>query len=138
MGRRRKGDPVHGWICLDKPLDVTSTDAVGRVRRLFNAKKAGHAGPLDPLPTGILPIALGEATKTVPFLMEAGKTYRFTIAWGATTATLDREGAVTATSDVRPTAEAVAAVLPRFVGEIRQTPPVYSAIKVEGERAYDL
>ena len=101
MGRRRKGDPVHGWICLDKPLDLTSTDAVGRVRRLFNAQKAGHAGTLDPLATGILPIALGEATKTVPFLMEAGKAYRFTIAWGATTASGEgrtSEVAVTAPS----------------------------------------
>ena len=81
MGRRRKGDPVHLWVCLDKPLDLTSTDAVSRVRRLFNAQKAGHAGTLDPLATGVLPIALGEATKTVPYLMDADKTYRFTIAW---------------------------------------------------------
>ena len=138
MGRRRKGDPVHGWICLDKPLDLTSTDAVSRVRRLFNAQKGGHAGTLDPLATGILPIALGEATKTVPFLMEAGKTYRFTVAWGATTASFDREGEIVATSDVRPSPEAVADALPAFVGEIMQVPPIYSAIKVDGERAYDL
>ena len=138
MGRRRKGDPVHGWICLDKPLDLTSTDAVSRVRRLFNAQKGGHAGTLDPLATGILPIALGEATKTVPFLMEAGKAYRFTIAWGATTASFDREGEVIATSDVRPSPQAVAAALPAFVGEVMQVPPIYSAIKVDGERAYDL
>ena len=138
MGRRRKGDAVSGWICLDKPLDLTSTDAVSRVRRAFNAQKAGHAGTLDPLASGILPIALGEATKTVPFLMEADKTYRFTIAWGAATASFDREGAVTATSDARPTADQVRAALPRFVGEILQVPPIYSAIKVDGERAYDL
>lgn len=138
MGRRKKGDPVSGWINLDKPLDLTSTDAVSRVRRLFNAQKAGHAGTLDPLATGILPIALGEATKTVPFLMEAEKTYRFTIAWGETTASFDREGAVTATSEVRPSPEAIRAALPSFVGEIQQAPPMFSAIKVDGERAYDL
>jgi tRNA pseudouridine55 synthase len=138
MGRRKKGDPVSGWICLDKPLDLTSTEAVSRVRRAFNAQKGGHAGTLDPLASGILPIALGEATKTVPYLMEADKTYRFTIAWGATTATYDREGAVTATSDVRSTEAAIRAALPAFVGEIEQVPPIYSAIKVDGERAYDL
>ncbi len=138
MGRRKKGDPVSGWICLDKPLDLTSTDAVSRVRRAFNAQKAGHAGTLDPLASGILPIALGEATKTVPYLMEADKTYRFTIAWGATTASFDREGEVTATSDVRPSEAAVRAALPQFVGELEQAPPIYSAIKVDGERAYDL
>lgn len=138
MARRKKGDPVSGWVCLDKPYDLTSTSAVGRVRRLFNAQKAGHAGTLDPLATGVLPIALGEATKTVPFLMDADKTYRFTIAWGRTTTTFDREGETTAVSDVRPTPEAVAAALPAFVGEIEQIPPAYSAIKVDGERAYDL
>ena len=138
MGRRRKGDAVSGWICLDKPLNLTSTDAVSRVRRAFNAQKAGHAGTLDPLASGVLPIALGEATKTVPYLMEADKTYRFTITWGATTASFDLEGAVIATSDVRPTADQVRAALPAFVGEIQQVPPIYSAIKVDGERAYDL
>ena len=138
MGRRRKGDAVSGWINLDKPYDLTSTSAVSRVRRIFNAQKAGHAGTLDPLATGILPIALGEATKTVPFLMDADKTYRFTIAWGRTTATFDREGAALAESDVRPTADQVDAVLGRFIGEISQVPPAYSAIKVDGERAYDL
>jgi tRNA pseudouridine55 synthase len=138
MGRRRKGDAVSGWVCLDKPLDMGSTEAVTKVRRLFNAQKAGHAGTLDPLATGILPIALGEATKTVPFLMEADKVYRFTIAWGTTTASFDREGEVTATSDVRPTPDQIDAVLPRFVGEIDQIPPDYSAIKVDGQRAYDL
>jgi len=138
VGRRRKGDPVSGWICLDKSYDLTSTHAVSRVRRLFNAQKAGHAGTLDPLATGVLPIALGEATKTVPFLMDADKTYRFTIAWGVTTASFDREGAVIATSDVRPSQAAIEAALPAFVGEILQVPPAFSAIKVDGERAYDL
>ncbi len=138
MARRRKGDAVSGWICLDKPYDLTSTHAVSRIRRAFNAQKAGHAGTLDPLATGILPIALGEATKTVPYLVDADKAYRFTIAWGRTTATYDREGEVTAESDVRPTVAEVEAALPAFVGEISQVPPAYSAIKVDGERAYDL
>ena len=138
MGRRRKGQAISGWINLDKPYDLGSTQAVSRVRRLFDAQKAGHAGTLDPLATGILPIALGEATKTVPFLVDADKTYRFTIAWGETTATFDREGEVLAQSDVRPSIDQVAALLPRFVGEIDQIPPAYSAIKVDGERAYDL
>jgi tRNA pseudouridine55 synthase len=138
MGRRRKGLAVSGWICLDKPFDITSTQAVSKVRRLFNAQKAGHAGTLDPLATGMLPIALGEATKTVPFLVESDKAYRFAIEWGKTTVTLDQEGEVTATSSVRPSPDSVIAALPAFVGEIQQTPPVYSAIKVGGERAYDL
>jgi tRNA pseudouridine55 synthase len=138
MGRRRKGLAVSGWITLDKPFDVTSTQMVGKVRWLFNAQKAGHAGTLDPLATGILPIALGEATKTVPFLVEADKAYRFTIEWGKTTVTLDQEGEVTATSSVRPSPDSIASALAAFVGEIQQTPPAYSAIKVGGERAYDL
>ena len=138
MGRRKSGEAVSGWVCLDKPYDLTSTQAVGRVRRLFNAQKAGHAGTLDPLATGILPIALGEATKTVSFMMDAGKTYRFTIAWGRTTTTLDREGETSAASDVRPTRAQIEAALPAFIGEIDQVPPVFSAIKVDGERAYDL
>jgi len=138
MARRKKGQAISGWINLDKPYDLTSTFAVSRVRRLFDAQKAGHAGTLDPLATGILPIALGEATKTVPFLVDADKSYRFTIAWGRTTATFDREGETTAESDVRPTIAQVQAVLPRFIGEIDQVPPAYSAIKVDGERAYDL
>jgi len=138
MARKRKGEAVSGWIVLDKPADLGSTQAVSRVRRAFNAQKAGHAGTLDPLATGVLPIALGEATKTVPFLMDADKTYRFTVEWGVETASFDREGAVTATSDVRPTPEAAAAALTAFVGEIQQVPPAFSAIKVDGERAYDL
>jgi tRNA pseudouridine55 synthase len=138
MARRRKGEAVSGWVCLDKPPDLTSTQAVGRVRRAFNARKAGHAGTLDPLATGILPIALGEATKTVPFLLDADKTYRFAIAWGRTTDSFDREGRVTAESAARPTPAAVAGALAGFVGEILQTPPAFSAVKVGGERAYDL
>ena len=138
MGRRRKGDPVHGWIALDKPEGLGSTDAVSRVRRLFNAQKAGHAGTLDPLADGLLPIALGEATKTVPFLMDAAKAYRFTVQWGASTATVDREGEVTETSDARPTAAQVEAALPAYVGAIEQVPPIYSAIKIDGRRAYAL
>jgi tRNA pseudouridine55 synthase len=138
MGRRKRGQAVSGWLNLDKPYDLGSTHAVSRVRRIFDAQKAGHAGTLDPLATGVLPIALGEATKTVPFLMDADKAYRFTIEWGRTTATYDREGATLAESDVRPTVAQVEAALPRFVGEILQAPPAFSAIKVDGERAYDL
>ncbi len=138
MARRRKGDAVSGWICLDKPEALGSTQAVGRVRRAFNAQKAGHAGTLDPLATGILPIALGEATKTVPYLMNADKAYRFTIAWGVATASFDREGAVTSVSEARPAPEAIARALAGFVGEIDQVPPDYSAVKVDGQRAYVL
>ena len=125
MGRRKTGEAVSGWLCLDKPYDLTSTQAVGRIRRAFNAQKAGHAGTLDPLATGILPIALGEATKTVSFMMDAGKTYRFTIAWGRTTTTLDREGETSAASDVRPSLAETEAALPAFVGEIDQVPPAF-------------
>ena len=138
MGHRRKGEVVNGWVCLDKPFGMGSTEAVSKVRRLFDARKAGHAGTLDPLASGILPIALGEATKTVPFMMEAQKVYRFTINWGISTDSLDREGEITARSDVRPDVEAVRAALPAFVGEIDQVPPQFSAIKVDGRRAYDL
>lgn len=138
MARRKRGEIVNGWVCLDKPFEMGSTDAVSAVRRLFNAQKAGHAGTLDPLASGILPIALGEATKTVPFMMEAQKVYRFTIHWGISTASLDREGEIIGRSDVRPDVEAVRAALPAFVGEIDQTPPQFSAIKVDGQRAYDL
>ena len=138
MSRKRKGEPVNGWVCLDKPLELGSTQAVSRIRRAFNAQKAGHAGTLDPLATGVLPIALGEATKTVPFLMDADKTYRFTIRWGVETATFDREGDVTAVSDERPDPEAAARALTAFVGEIEQIPPDYSAVRVDGARAYDL
>lgn len=138
MGRRKKGEIVNGWVCLDKPFGMGSTEAVSKVRRLFDAQKAGHAGTLDPLASGILPIALGEATKTVPFMMEAQKVYRFTINWGVSTDSLDREGEIVARSDVRPDVEVVRAALPAFVGEIDQVPPQFSAIKVDGRRAYDL
>jgi tRNA pseudouridine55 synthase len=138
MAKRKKGDPVHGWIVLDKPSGITSTQAVAQVRRIFNAQKAGHAGTLDPLATGILAIALGEATKTVPYVQDAAKIYRFTATWGEGRDTDDAEGKVTGTSDVRPTRAAIEAMLPRFTGALTQTPPAYSAIKVAGERAYDL
>ncbi|WP_284390003.1 tRNA pseudouridine(55) synthase TruB [Algimonas ampicilliniresistens] len=136
--RRKRGNPVHGWVVLDKPLGLGSTKAVGRVRWLFEAQKAGHAGTLDPLATGVLPIALGEATKTVPFLVDAAKAYEFDITFGLSTETLDAEGAVTGRSDVRPEADAIKAVLPRFIGNVEQVPPKYSAIKIDGKRAYDL
>ncbi len=138
MGRRKKGEIVNGWVCLDKPFGMGSTEAVSKIRRLFDAQKAGHAGTLDPLASGILPIALGEATKTVPFMMEAQKVYRFTLNWGISTDSLDREGEITGRSDVRPDVEAVRAALPSFTGEIDQVPPQFSAIKVDGQRAYDL
>lgn len=138
MARRKKGDPVDGWVLLDKPAEMTSTQAVSAVRRIFNARKAGHAGTLDPLATGLLPIALGEATKTVPFAQDGTKTYRFTIRWGVSTDTLDAEGEETATSDVRPSPGDIEAALPAFVGDVDQIPPAFSAIRVDGERAYDL
>ena len=138
MARRKKGDPVNGWLILDKPVSMTSTQAVGYVRRVFNAQKAGHAGTLDPLATGILPIALGEATKTVPFAVDGAKAYRFAVRWGAETETDDSEGRVARTSERRPRLDEIEAELPKFIGEIMQQPPAYSAIKVAGERAYDL
>lgn len=138
MGRRKKGLPVHGWLVLDKPINMTSTQAVGIIRRVFNAQKAGHSGTLDPLATGILPIALGEATKTVSFAVDGEKAYRFTVRWGAETDTDDTEGAVTKISDLRPDRASIEALLPQFHGEIMQVPPAYSAIKVDGARAYDL
>jgi tRNA pseudouridine55 synthase len=138
MSRRKKGTPVHGWLILDKPERVTSTRAVGIVKRLYDAQKAGHAGTLDPLATGILPIALGEATKTVSFAVDGAKAYRFSVRWGIETNTDDAEGAPTATSERRPTVAEIEAVLPRFIGEIEQVPPAFSAIKIDGERAYDL
>jgi tRNA pseudouridine55 synthase len=138
MSRRKKGNPVHGWVILDKPTGMTSTQAVATVRRVFDAQKAGHAGTLDPLATGILAIALGEATKTVPYVQDAQKQYRFTACWGEARDTDDTEGKVTEISAVRPTREAIEAMLPRFTGTLTQVPPAYSAIKVGGERAYDL
>jgi tRNA pseudouridine55 synthase len=138
MGRKKKGAPVHGWVIVDKPQGITSTQVVGIVKRVFDAQKAGHAGTLDPMATGVLAVALGEATKTVPFAMDATKTYRFTACWGEGRDSDDAEGKVTGTSDIRPSKEQIEAAIPRFTGEIIQTPPIYSAIKVDGERAYDL
>lgn len=138
MGRTKKGDLVHGWVCFDKPLGMTSTTAVSKVRRLYNAQKAGHAGTLDPLATGILPIALGEATKTVPYLMEADKVYVFTITFGTSTDSVDAEGRVIAQSDARPERAALEPAIPAYIGKIDQVPPAFSAIKVDGKRAYDL
>ncbi|MGC1695974.1 MAG: tRNA pseudouridine(55) synthase TruB [Pseudolabrys sp.] len=135
--KRDKRD-VHGWVVLDKPVGMTSTHAVSIVKRLFTAKRAGHAGTLDPLASGALPIALGEATKTVPFVMDGRKLYQFTVRWGEERDTDDAEGRVTANSDARPAPQAIRALLPSFTGAIEQVPPKYSAIKIDGERAYDL
>jgi tRNA pseudouridine55 synthase len=136
--RKREKRDVHGWLVLDKPVGMTSTHAVSVVKRAFQAKRAGHAGTLDPLASGLLPIALGEATKTVPFVMDGRKIYRFTVRWGEERDTDDAEGRVTGTSEARPSAEAIRALLPRFTGQIAQVPPRFSAVKIEGERAYDL
>lgn len=138
MARRKKGRKVHGWLVLDKPYDFGSTEAVSRLKWFAQAQKAGHAGTLDPLATGILPIAFGEATKTVPYIQDGIKTYRFTARWGERTATDDREGDVVERSDVRPDRDAILAALPALTGFIQQVPPQYSAILVDGERAYDL
>jgi tRNA pseudouridine55 synthase len=135
--KREKRD-INGWVVLDKPLGMTSTTAVAAVRRIFKAKKAGHAGTLDPLATGVLPIALGEATKTVSFVQDGRKIYRFTVRFGILTDTDDAEGKETANSDKRPSREEILALLPSFTGTILQTPPQFSALKVNGERAYDL
>jgi tRNA pseudouridine55 synthase len=140
MARRgkKKGRPVSGWVVLDKPVGMGSTDAVSKVKWLFQAEKAGHAGTLDPLASGMLPIALGEATKTVPYVQDGAKIYRFTVAWGQERSTDDLEGPVTKTSDARPSQADVAALLPNYTGVIMQIPPQFSAIKIAGERAYDL
>jgi len=138
MSKRKKGNPVHGWVILDKPTGMTSTQAVAAVRRIFDAQKAGHAGTLDPMATGILAVALGEATKTVPFVQDAEKEYRFTATWGEARDTDDAEGKVTATSSVRPDPAAIEQALPHFTGTLSQVPPAYSAIRVDGARAYDL
>jgi tRNA pseudouridine55 synthase len=135
---RSKRAEVNGWVVLDKPVGMTSTHAVARLKRLFNAKKAGHAGTLDPLASGVLPVAFGEATKTVPFVQDGEKAYRFTIQWGAETDSDDADGQIVARSDVRPEINAILAALPHFTGTILQTPPAYSAIKINGERAYDI
>ena len=136
--KKRDKRDVHGWIVLDKPVGMTSTHAVSVVKRLFRAKRCGHAGTLDPLASGALPIALGEATKTVPFVMDGRKLYRFTIRWGEERDTDDAEGRTVSMSKERPSPEAVRALLPSYTGLIQQIPPRYSAIKIEGERAYDL
>ncbi len=138
MSRQRKGLPISGWVILDKPLGMTSTQAVGAVRRLTGAAKAGHGGTLDPLASGVLPIALGEATKTVAYAMGAAKVYRFMAQWGAATSTDDAEGEVVAQSENRPSEAAIRALLPQFSGEILQRPPAFSALKVDGRRAYAL
>jgi len=138
VARKRKGACIDGWLVIDKPAGVTSTMVVNRVKRALGAAKAGHAGTLDPLATGVLPIALGEATKTVAYAMEGTKRYRFTVRWGEQRATDDAEGELTASSERRPSEAEIRAVLPRFAGELEQVPPAYSAIKLEGQRAYDL
>lgn len=138
MARRKKGKSIHGWLVLDKPAGLTSTQALARAKRFLQARKAGHAGTLDPLATGILPLAFGEATKTVPYTMDGEKTYTFTVRWGQETNTDDCEGEVVEASGSRPDQSAIADALPEFVGTITQTPPAFSAIKVNGERAYKL
>ena len=139
MSRRKpRGRPLDGWLIIDKPAGLTSTDIVNRVRRAFDAQKAGHGGTLDPLATGVLPIAFGAATKTVPYVMDGTKLYRFTLRFGASRDTDDADGQITATTDSRPTDAQINAALPAFRGDIMQIPPVFSAIKVAGERAYDM
>ncbi len=138
MARRKRGQKIDGWLVIDKPGGITSTTVVNRVRRLLDAAKAGHAGTLDPIATGVLPVALGEATKTVSFAMAGSKTYRFTIRWGERRATEDAEGELLASTETRPGEAAIRAVLPCFLGEIAQVPPAFSAVKLEGRRAYDL
>ncbi|WP_026621840.1 tRNA pseudouridine55 synthase [Ensifer sp. WSM1721] len=136
--RKPKGRPISGWLILDKPLDFGSTEAVSKIKWLFKAQRAGHAGTLDPLASGMLPIALGDATKTVPYVMDGRKIYEFTVAWGEERSTDDLEGQVVRSSAARPTEEAIRALLPKYTGVISQVPPQFSAIKIDGERAYDL
>ncbi|POF34003.1 tRNA pseudouridine(55) synthase TruB [Roseibium marinum] len=135
---KRKKNAINGWLVLDKPFGITSNEALGKLKRIFSPQKVGHAGTLDPRASGLLPVAFGEATKTVPFVMDGRKIYRFQVTWGAETDTDDTEGKVVATSDLRPEPDAINAVLGEFVGTILQVPPKFSAIKVAGERAYDL
>ncbi|WP_346907040.1 tRNA pseudouridine(55) synthase TruB [uncultured Roseibium sp.] len=135
---RKNRNAINGWLVLDKPYGITSNDALGKIKRILHPQKVGHAGTLDPRATGCLPLAFGEATKTVSFVMDGRKIYRFEVTWGAETNTDDTEGEVVATSDVRPDADAIRAVLADFTGTIMQVPPAFSAIKVDGERAYDL
>lgn len=129
---------VNGWLPLHKPKGITSARAVSIVKRRLNVKKVGHAGTLDPLASGVLPLAIGEATKTVSYAMLSEKSYDFTVKWGEDTETCDAEGAVIATSDVRPNKQQILSVIGSFIGEIEQAPPAYSAIKIKGKRAYDL
>lgn len=136
--RKLRGRPLDGWLVIDKPAGLTSTDVVNRLRRALDARKAGHGGTLDPLATGVLPIAFGVATKTVPYVMEGTKLYRFTLRFGEARDTDDADGQVTATSAVRPGDAEIEAALPRFRGAIMQVPPIFSAVKVAGERAYDM
>ncbi|APG89559.1 tRNA pseudouridine(55) synthase TruB [Sinorhizobium americanum] len=136
--RKPKGRPISGWLILDKPLDFGSTEAVSKIKWLFKAQKAGHAGTLDPLASGMLPIALGDATKTVPYVMDGRKIYEFTVAWGEERSTDDLEGDAVRSSSERPSEEAIRALLPKYTGVISQVPPQFSAIKIDGERAYDL
>ncbi|EJF91263.1 tRNA pseudouridine(55) synthase TruB [Bartonella tamiae] len=136
--RKKKGRPISGWVILDKPKGMGSTEAVSKIKWLFQAEKAGHAGTLDPLASGLLPIALGEATKTVPYVMEGTKTYQFHVAWGEERDTDDLEGVAVKTSTKRPTQDAIKAILNDYIGVIKQIPPQYSAIKIDGNRAYDL
>ncbi len=138
MGRRRKGKPIHGWLVIDKASGVTSSNVVNMARRILDAQKVGHGGTLDPMATGILPLAFGEATKTVSYIMDGFKEYSFTARWGESRDTDDAEGRVTATSSHRPNDTAICEVLRHFTGEIKQVPPAYSAVKVAGRRAYDL
>ena len=138
MGRKRRGKAIHGWIIIDKPGGLSSNAVVGRVRRLTGAAKVGHAGTLDPMATGVLPMALGEATKIVSYLMDGAKAYRFTVRWGEQRDTAAAEGEVVATSAARPAKEQILVVLGNFIGDIEQVPPVFSAIKIEGKRAYAL
>ncbi|MCC5970987.1 MAG: tRNA pseudouridine(55) synthase TruB [Pararhodobacter sp.] len=138
MARKRKGRSVNGWLVVDKPAGVTSTAVVSKVRRALDAAKAGHAGTLDPAATGVLAIALGEATKTVPFVTDAMKGYLFRVRFGQSTDTDDAEGVVIATSQLRPTDMQIEAALGAFRGDIQQVPPQYSAVKIDGERAYDI
>ena len=134
--RKKKGRPISGWVILDKPVGIGSTQCVSKIKWLYQAAKAGHAGTLDPLASGMLPLALGEATRTVPYIMDGQKTYRFTVTWGAETNTDDLAGEVTQKSDERPSKEEILALLPNYIGEISQVPPQFSAVKIDGERAY--
>ena len=138
MARKRSGRPIHGWLVIDKPTGMTSARVVAEVLRITGAAKAGHGGTLDPMATGVLPVALGEATKTVAYVVGSSKTYQFTVFWGAARDTDDADGEVISTSDVRPSEDAIRAVLPEFTGAIEQVPPIYAAIKVKGKRAYAL